>query len=124
MHIATRSTSSRSSPFLQHRFSSNLALSNSAAVAPEIREYERMSTTVANAYVQPLAQRYLLTLERALQQRGYVRALYLMLSSGGITVADTAAQFPIRLVESGPAAGALAAASSANERWARRSGRL
>ena len=94
--------------FLQHRFP-NLALSNSAAVAPEIREYERMSTTVANAYVQPLAQRYLLTLERALQQRGYARALYLMLSSGGITVADTAAQFPIRLVESGPAAGALAA---------------
>jgi N-methylhydantoinase A/oxoprolinase/acetone carboxylase beta subunit len=68
-----------------------------------------MSTTVANAYVQPLAQRYLLALQTQLQRLGYPRDLYLMLSSGGITVADTAARFPIRLVESGPAAGALAA---------------
>jgi N-methylhydantoinase A len=94
--------------FLRQRFPS-LALALSSEVAPEIREYERMSTTVANAYVQPLAQRYLLALEQQLQRLGYPRDLYLMLSSGGITVADTAARFPIRLVESGPAAGALAA---------------
>jgi len=86
-----------------------LALALSSEVAPEIREYERMSTTVANAYVQPLAERYLLSLQTQLQRLGYPRALYLMLSSGGITVAATAARFPIRLVESGPAAGALAA---------------
>ena len=94
--------------FLRQRLP-HLALALSSEVAPEIREYERMSTTVANAYVQPLAQRYLLALEHQLQALGYPRDLYLMLSSGGITVADTAARFPIRLVESGPAAGALAA---------------
>jgi N-methylhydantoinase A/oxoprolinase/acetone carboxylase beta subunit len=94
--------------FLRARFPA-LALALSAEVAPEIREYERMSTTVANAYVQPLAARYLLALQSQLQRLGYPRDLYLMLSSGGITVADTAARFPIRLVESGPAAGALAA---------------
>ncbi len=94
--------------FLRARFP-NLALALSAEVAPEIREYERMSTTVANAYVQPLAQRYVLALQEQLQRLGYPRDLYLMLSSGGITTADTAARFPIRLVESGPAAGALAA---------------
>jgi N-methylhydantoinase A/oxoprolinase/acetone carboxylase beta subunit len=87
----------------------DLAVSISSDVCPEIREYERMSTTVANAYVQPLASRYLVSLEQELQSLGYPRDLYLMLSSGGITVADTAARFPIRLVESGPAAGALAA---------------
>ena len=81
----------------------------SSEVAPEIREYERMSTTVANAYVQPLTSRYLHSLQTQLTERGYSRELYLMLSSGGITVAATAARFPIRLVESGPAAGALAA---------------
>lgn len=86
-----------------------LALSLSAEVAPEIREYERMSTTVANAYVQPLAERYLLDLDNVLRQLGSPRELYLMLSSGGISTANTAARFPIRLVESGPAAGALAA---------------
>jgi N-methylhydantoinase A/oxoprolinase/acetone carboxylase beta subunit len=94
--------------FLRARFP-NLALALSAEVAPEIREYERMSTTVANAYVQPLAERYVLALQSQLQRLGYPRDLYLMLSSGGITTADTAARFPIRLVESGPAAGALAA---------------
>jgi len=94
--------------FLATRFP-QLACSLSSEVAPEIREYERMSTTVANAYVQPLASRYLLRLETQLQRLGYPRPLYLMLSSGGITVAATAARFPIRLVESGPAAGALAA---------------
>ena len=94
--------------FLATRFP-QLARSLSSEVAPEIREYERMSTTVANAYVQPLASRYLLRLETQLQRLGYPRPLYMMLSSGGITVAATAARFPIRLVESGPAAGALAA---------------
>jgi N-methylhydantoinase A len=94
--------------FLRERFP-GLAIALSSEVAPEIREYERMSTTVANAYVQPMASRYLLDLETQLQRLGYPRDLYLMLSSGGITVAETAAHFPIRLVESGPAAGALAA---------------
>jgi N-methylhydantoinase A len=87
----------------------DVAISISSGVAPEIREYERMSTTVANAYVQPLAARYLGALTTALHEHGYRRELFLMLSSGGITDVSTAAEFPIRLVESGPAAGALAA---------------
>jgi N-methylhydantoinase A len=78
-------------------------------VAPEIREYERMSTTVCNAYVQPISETYLEDLLRELRHAGYTRELYLMLSSGGITTVGVATRFPIRLVESGPAAGVLAA---------------
>lgn len=85
-------------------------LSISSEVAPEIREYERTSTTVANAYVQPKVQGYLRRLEAALKAEGYGGRLYLTLSSGGNASANTAAQYPIRLVESGPAAGAVAAA--------------
>ncbi len=68
-----------------------------------------MSTTVCNAYVQPLAEGYLSSLGTRLREAGFTRNLYLMLSSGGITTLDTASRFPIRLVESGPAAGVLAA---------------
>jgi N-methylhydantoinase A/oxoprolinase/acetone carboxylase beta subunit len=87
----------------------DVSVSLSGEVAPEIREYERTSTTVANAYVQPLAERYLNTLGSQLEERGFAHNLYLMLSSGGISNLATAARFPIRLVESGPAAGVLAA---------------
>ena len=87
----------------------NVPLSLSSEVAPEIREYERTSTTVANAYVQPRLQKYVRFLESALRETGYLGRLYFMLSSGGITSTETANAFPIRLVESGPAAGAIAA---------------
>jgi N-methylhydantoinase A len=86
-----------------------VSVSLSSEVAPEIREYERMSTTVANAYVQPLTERYLVSLEEQLRATGFERRLYLMLSSGGISTVDTARRFPVRLLESGPAAGVLAA---------------
>ena len=86
-----------------------VSVSISSEVAPEIREYERMSTTVCNAYVQPLTDSYLRRLFRDLVDNGFGRQLYLMLSSGGITTLDTAARFPVRLIESGPAAGVLAA---------------
>ncbi len=86
-----------------------VSVSLSCEVAPEIREYERMSTTVANAYVQPLTARYVARLERDLAAGGYRRPLYLMLSSGGIATAESAARFPIRMLESGPSAGVLAA---------------
>jgi N-methylhydantoinase A/oxoprolinase/acetone carboxylase beta subunit len=85
------------------------AVSLSSEVSPEIREYERMSTTVCNAYVQPLTQRYLARLTTDLAEAGFQRQLYLMLSGGGITTAETGARFPVRLVESGPAGGVLAA---------------
>jgi N-methylhydantoinase A len=86
-----------------------VAVSISSEVAPQIREYERMSTTVANAYVQPLTERYLQRIDADLKAEGLRGDLYLMLSSGGITTLDTAGRFPVRLVESGPAAGALVA---------------
>ncbi len=88
-----------------------IAVSLSSEVAPEIREYPRMSTTAANAYVQPLAKSYVRRLHADLEAAGYGRPLYMMLSSGGIVTHETAARFPIRLVESGPAAGALATAA-------------
>jgi N-methylhydantoinase A len=85
------------------------SISVSSDIAPQIREYERMSTTVCNAYVQPLTTRYLHQLDRELKANGFEHTLYLMLSSGGITTIDTATKFPVRLIESGPAAGALVA---------------
>jgi N-methylhydantoinase A len=88
-----------------------LRVSLSSEVAPEIREYERTSTTIANVYVQGVVDRYLSDLRARLARRGFGGRLYVMLSSGGIATVETAARFPIRLLESGPAAGALAAAT-------------
>lgn len=82
-------------------------ISLSCRVNPEIREYERTSTTVANAYVQPLVGKYLRRIEGQLKERGFRGNLYIMLSSGAITSVNRAEEFPIRLCESGPAAGAL-----------------
>jgi N-methylhydantoinase A len=84
-----------------------LFVSSSYRIAREIREYERTSTTVANAYVQPLASRYLTRLEEQLAGIGITGPLSLMVSSGGIASAATARERPITLTESGPAAGAL-----------------
>ena len=85
-------------------------LTLSSDIAPEIREYERTSTTVANAYVMPLMYQYLNTMSRQLAESAFNGNFYLMLSSGSTALASAAADQPIRLVESGPAAGALAAA--------------
>jgi N-methylhydantoinase A len=87
----------------------SLTLSLSSDVMPEIREFERTSTTVANVYVKPIAHRYLHKLRAEVQQLGFRGDLYIMLSNGGITTCETASEYPIRLIESGPAAGALAA---------------
>jgi N-methylhydantoinase A len=86
-----------------------LFVSLSSEVLPEVREFERASTTVVNAYVQPLVARYLAALEQGLAQRGFGGTLLLMLSAGGMAAVPTARAFPVRLVESGSAAGALAA---------------
>ncbi len=85
-----------------------LFLSLSSEVCPEIGEFERTSTTVCNAYVQPLVDRYLRHLEEALAAEGFRGRLLMMLSNGTLATVDTARRFPIRLLESGPAAGALA----------------
>ncbi len=87
----------------------DLPLTLSSEVAPEIREYERTSTACANAYVQPLMRRYLNRLEARLHDIGFTGRLYVMLSGGGIAAVQEAKDFPIRLIESGPAAGAMAA---------------
>lgn len=98
----------------------DVSLSLSCEVSPEMREYERFSTTAANAYVQPLVASYLHRLDAQLQALGFRCPLFLMLSSGGLCSVDTAARFPVRLVESGPAGGALFAAAVAAERGIQR----
>jgi N-methylhydantoinase A len=90
-------------------------VSCSSDVVPEIREFERTSTTTANVYVMPLMARYLDDLERKLHGLGVPGRLYVMMSAGGIATPETAKRVPVRLVESGPAAGALAAARSARQ---------
>ena len=88
----------------------NLAVSLSSDVAPEIREFERASTTVANAYIKPLARDYLDALSTRLGAREITAPLLLMLSSGGLTHVGEVRRSPVQMLESGPAAGALAAA--------------
>jgi N-methylhydantoinase A len=87
-----------------------LRVSLSADVAPEIKEYERTSTTVCNAYVQKLVDTYLDDLERRLHDLGLTTPLLLMLSSGGAGTVETGRRFPVRLLESGPVGGVTAAA--------------
>ena len=79
-------------------------------MAPEIREYERVSTTAINAYIKPLAERYLASLAAQVAARGIAAPLLLMLSNGGLTNIEEAKRTPVQLLESGPAAGALVAA--------------
>ncbi|PON15437.1 methylhydantoinase [Candidatus Entotheonella serta] len=92
-----------------------LEITLSSEVSPEMREYERISTACANAYVQPLMSQHLRGLERELADEGVRCPLYLMLSGGGITTLDTAVRFPVRLVESGPAGGAIFASHIARQ---------
>ena len=87
-----------------------IAVTTSHEVAPEIREYERASTTAANAYIKPLAQRYLALMARRVSELGIPAPLLLMLSSGGLTHVQEAQRVPVQMLESGPAAGAIAAA--------------
>lgn len=84
------------------------SVSVSCEVLPQIREYERTSTTVANAYVKPLTGSYLARLEERLAEAGFRGRLFIMLSSGGVTSARTAAEFPVRIIESGPTAAVIA----------------
>lgn len=100
---------------LREALPANVTICLSHEVCPEIREYERFSTTCANAYVRPLMSGYLYRLRERLAQRGLTAPLYLMMSGGGLTTLETAARFPIRLVESGPAGGAILASHIARE---------
>jgi N-methylhydantoinase A len=93
----------------------SLLVTLASEVCPEVREYERLSTACANAYVQPLMSRYLHSLAEALRDARVVCPFLLMTSGGGLTTLETAAAFPIRLVESGPAGGAILASHVARE---------
>ncbi len=90
-----------------------ISVSISAEVAPQMREFERFNTVCANAYVQPLMASYLVRLRDELRFRGATCPLYLIHSGGGLISVETAAAFPVRLVESGPAGGAIFAAGLA-----------
>ncbi len=85
----------------------DISVSLSYEVLPQIREYERTSTTVTNAYVKPLTGRYLSKLAERLSAIGFNGNLFIMLSSGGITSIKTAEQFPVRIIESGPTAAVI-----------------
>ena len=92
-----------------------LAVTLASDVCPEVREYERLSTACANAYIQPLMARYLNGLATSLRDRGLACPFLLMTSGGGLTTLDTAVTAPIRLVESGPAGGAILASHLARK---------
>jgi len=91
------------------RHAPDLYVSLSSEVAPQIREYPRAATTVLNAYTRPITAPYLDRLTRALAVRGFPGVPLIMMSNGGVLGTETASRFPVRMVESGPAAGALVA---------------
>ena len=90
-------------------------ISISSDVCPEIREYERFTTTVVNAYIKPLMANYLKKLDNKLKQKGFNCSLLLMTSGGTLTNIESACKNPVRLVESGPAGGAILATSIADD---------
>ncbi|MDB5830085.1 MAG: hydantoinase/oxoprolinase family protein, partial [Variovorax sp.] len=92
-----------------------VSVSLSSAVCPEVREYDRASTTVVNAYTRPMMVGHVNHLERELSKRGVHGQLLWMTSSGGVVPSSSAARTPVRLIESGPAAGAVAAADYAKQ---------
>ena len=93
-------------------------VSLSSDVSPKFREYERTSTTVANSYIKPAVTRYLGHLQDALAARGFRNDLFIMQSNGGLVSPDFAREYPIRIVESGPAAGVLMCGDVAAEEGA------
>jgi N-methylhydantoinase A len=111
LHSFTNPENERRAAEAVRRAAPGLRVAISSEVVPEIREFERTSTTVANVYVQRLVEVYLADLEQRLARLGFRGSLHIMLSNGGIATPETAARFPVRLLESGPAGGALAAAA-------------
>ena len=111
LHSFTNPADERAAKTLIQSVAPDLRVSISSDVVPEIREFERTSTTIANVYVQSLVDSYLSKLTKRLREIGFNGGFYLMLSSGGIATVETAIEFPVRLLESGPAAGAIAATS-------------
>ncbi len=103
----------RARQWLAEELGPEVTLCLSSEVCPEMREYERFSTTCANAYVRPLMAGYLERLRASLDAAGLPVPLLMMMSGGGVTTLELACRFPIRLVESGPAGGAMLASALA-----------
>lgn len=93
----------------------DLAISLSSEISPEAREFERLCTTIANAYVQPMMSKYLADFSESFAREGLQCPILMMTSGGGMTTLKAAARYPIRLVESGPAGGAILASKVAEE---------
>ncbi len=110
LHSFRNPSHERSVKDLIEKMAPELFVSISSDVNPEIREYERTSTTVANVYVKPVMKQYLSKLRREFASLGLEENLFVMLSSGGVTTCRGAEEHPVRVIESGPAAGAMAAA--------------
>ena len=115
LHAFVNPVHERQARDILHEELPGIPVSLSAEVSPEMREWERFSTTAANAYVQPLMASYLLRLQTGLHAMGLACPVFLMLSGGGLTGLEVARRFPIRLVESGPAGGAIFAAGIARD---------
>ncbi len=109
LHACVNGEHERKAADVLRRISPDRSYSLSSEVASEVGEYERMSTVVANAYVQPIVENYLRVLSQRLSGLGVSGRLDIMVSHGGFTEAEVAARFPIRLLESGPAGGVLSA---------------
>ena len=98
----------------------DLVISVSHEVSPEAREFDRLCTTVANAYIRPLMSRHLADFEARFRAAGLACPVLMMTASGGMTTLETASRLPVRLVESGPAGGAILAARLARETGSRK----
>ena len=93
----------------------DMSVSISSEVSAKYREYERTNTTAADAYVKPIVSRYLDTLSSALAEEGFTSSPFIMQSNGGVVSSEIASAFPVRIIESGPAAGVLMCASVAKQ---------
>ena len=109
LHAFKNSSHEQRTKEIINQYAPNLTVCLSSEVSPEIGEYERTSTAVANAYVQPIFKAYVQDLATGLKNLGVEKDLFLMLSDGGTVHQKAAVEYPIRLVQSGPAGGAQAA---------------
>lgn len=116
LHAYMNDTHERGVAAIVRERAPEMFLSLSSEVAPQIREYWRASTTAINAYTMPLTLPYLQALVGEMRRRGFRQEPLIMLSSGGVIGAGVAGRFPVRMIESGPAAGALAGAYFARQR--------
>lgn len=109
LHSYVNSTNEREVADLLHQLAPDIAISRSSQVLPKFGEYERTATTVINAYVKPIMERYLQRLGDRLNSEGFEGNLFVNLSNGGLASVRAASDLPVRVIESGPVAGAVAA---------------